>query len=109
MDPKDMMVVDANSEALGIPKSLLMENAGRCVAEKIFQISKPCKVAIYVGSGGNGGDGFVAARHLIQKGYEVEIIFHLAPNQRSNPLKQRLNWDNIKSIRVYNNRLIQYI
>ena len=76
MDPMDMMVADANSEALGIPRIVLMENAGKCVAEKIFKISKKCKVAIlHPPKGGNGGDGFVAARHLIQKGYNVELYF----------------------------------
>lgn len=104
MDPKDMMVADANSEALGIPKYLLMENAGRCVAEKIFQISKHSKVAIYAGSGGNGGDGFVAARHLIQRGYEVEIYF-LGQESRIRSIETKMNWDNIKDMSL-NNRLL---
>ena len=46
----------------------------RCVAKKIIKILKPCKVAIFAGTGGNGGDGFVAARYLLNKGYEIEIF-----------------------------------
>lgn len=105
MDPRDMMAADINSEALGIPKSLLMENAGRCVAEKIFEISNQCKVAIYTGSGGNGGDGFVAARHLIQKGYEVEIYF-LGKETKIRSIETRLNWNNIQTL-SQNNGLIK--
>ena len=74
MNIMDMMVVDVNAEALGISKTLLMENAGKCIAQKIFEISKPCKVNIYAGTGGNGGDGFVTARYLLNHGFEVEIF-----------------------------------
>ncbi len=68
-----MRVIDANAEAMGILKSSLMENAGKCISEKLFEISKSGKVAIFAGTGGNGGDGFVAARHLLNKGFEIEI------------------------------------
>ena len=68
-----MRVIDANAEAMGILKSSLMENAGKCIAEKLFEISKSGKVSIFAGTGGNGGDGFVAARYLLNKGFEVDI------------------------------------
>ena len=79
MTPKDMMVIDTNAEELGVLKSSLMENAGRSIAEYIIANSKPCKVVVYAGSGGNGGDGFVAARHLINHGFEVEIFLLTRP------------------------------
>ncbi|HNR26423.1 MAG TPA: NAD(P)H-hydrate epimerase, partial [Methanobacteriaceae archaeon] len=63
MTPKDMMVVDANAEAMGISRSSLMENAGCSLAQKIMEITEPSGVTIFAGIGGNGGDGFVAARH----------------------------------------------
>jgi hydroxyethylthiazole kinase-like uncharacterized protein yjeF len=107
MDPKDMMVADSNSEALGIPKSSLMENAGRSVAEDIIEKFKPCKVAIYAGNGGNGGDGFVAARYLLERGYEVEIFFlGNESNIRSN--ETRINWNTIKKINTYNSLITLY-
>ncbi|MFZ0442629.1 MAG: NAD(P)H-hydrate dehydratase [Methanobacterium sp.] len=73
MDTIDMRVIDANAEAMGILKSSLMENAGKCIAEKVFEISKSCKVSIFAGTGGNGGDGFVAARYLLNKDFDVDI------------------------------------
>lgn len=90
MTPKDMMVTDANAEAMGIPKLSLMENAGRCIADVISKISDPCKTVIFAGNGGNGGDGFVAARYLLNRGFEVDVILlnHLSriksPEARAN-------------------------
>ncbi len=102
MNLKDMMVVDANAEALGIPKSSLMENAGRCIAEKIFEISKPCKVAIFAGTGGNGGDGFVAARYLLNKGFEVEI-FLLGNPSRIKSVESWKNWEVLQKMNMETN------
>ena len=104
MNPKDMMVVDANAEALGIPKSSLMENAGRCVAKKIFKISKPCKVAIFAGTGGNGGDGFVAARYLLNKDFEAEIYLLGRPSLIKSP-ESRNNWEILQKINVEMNKI----
>jgi NAD(P)H-hydrate epimerase len=104
MDPMDMMVADANSEALGIPRIVLMENAGKCVAEKIFKISKKCKVAIYTAKGGNGGDGFVAARHLIQQGYNVELYF-IGTELGIKSSETKSNWNIIQNLGVYNSYL----
>jgi ADP-dependent NAD(P)H-hydrate dehydratase / NAD(P)H-hydrate epimerase len=56
-----------------IPGLLLMENAGRSVGEVIFREYTPCKVLIFVGKGNNGGDGLVAARHLANHGYSVQV------------------------------------
>jgi len=81
MTPKDMMVTDANAEAMGIPKLSLMENAGRCLAEVISKISDPCKTVIFAGNGGNGGDGFVAARYLLNKGFEVDVVLLSHPSR----------------------------
>ncbi len=86
-----MMVIDANAEAMGIPKSSLMENAGKCIAAKLFEISKPCKVSIFAGTGGNGGDGFVTARHLLNKGFNVEIYLLGHPLQIKSHESQK-NW-----------------
>jgi len=62
---------------LGIPGVVLMENAGRSCAELIIEklksIAKP-KVCIFCGTGNNGGDGYVIARHLINDGFEVLVI-----------------------------------
>jgi len=97
LTPKDMMVLDANAEALGIPKQSLMESAGKCLAYKVIHLSKPCKVAIFSGTGGNGGDGFVAARYLVNKGFEVEVFFLGHPSQIGSE-ETRINWDVLQKI-----------
>jgi ADP-dependent NAD(P)H-hydrate dehydratase / NAD(P)H-hydrate epimerase len=104
MDIMDMNVIDANANAMGISRLILMENAGRCIANKIFDISKPCKVTIFAGTGGNGGDGFVAARHLLNNGYEVDIYFlgHPLDIKSSESLK---NWEILKDITIKTNSL----
>jgi NAD(P)H-hydrate epimerase len=62
---------------LGIPSLVLMENAGIKVTQAVVnrlaeQGGK--KVVIVAGKGNNGGDGFVAARQLAAKGYEVKVF-----------------------------------
>lgn len=94
------MVLDANAEALGIPKQSLMESAGKCLAYKIIHLSKPCKVAVFAGTGGNGGDGFVSARYLINKGFEVEVILLGHPSQIKSEEAQK-NWDVLEKIENY--------
>lgn len=78
MDPIDMMTTDYNCEYLGLSRLCLMENAGKSISDEIaalstFKFSKPIKIIIFTGSGGNGGDGFVAARHLLNRGFEVQV------------------------------------
>lgn len=81
MNPKDMMVVDGNAGDIGIPKLVLMENAGKSVADYVISNLDPCKVTILTGTGGNGGDGLVTARHLLNNGYKVELWFIGNPNK----------------------------
>ncbi|MGA2069849.1 MAG: NAD(P)H-hydrate epimerase [Sedimentisphaerales bacterium] len=61
---------------LGIPGIVLMENAGRSCAQFIIEtlskVKKP-KVCIFCGTGNNGGDGFVIARHLLNAGFAVTV------------------------------------
>ena len=70
-----MQALEINAQYFGLSLLQLMENAGRSVAQQIinrFQNNK--KVIIFCGLGGNGGDGFVAARHLLAAGFEVKVI-----------------------------------
>lgn len=62
---KDVKVLDLNTEALGIPTLTLMENAGKALAEEITIMDVAGKKVLFLcGTGNNGGDGLVAARHL---------------------------------------------
>jgi hydroxyethylthiazole kinase-like uncharacterized protein yjeF len=62
---------------IGIPGVVLMENAGRSCAElikeKLKEVAAP-KVCIFCGTGNNGGDGYVIARHLLNSGFEVIVV-----------------------------------
>lgn len=64
-------------KTLGIPGVVLMENAGRSCAElikeKLASLDNP-KVCIFCGTGNNGGDGYVIARHLLNTGFEVVVV-----------------------------------
>jgi hydroxyethylthiazole kinase-like uncharacterized protein yjeF len=72
---REMRALELNAEYFGVSRLQLMENAGRNVALEIASRFKPDKsVAIFCGLGGNGGDGFVAARHLSSMGFNVKII-----------------------------------
>lgn len=66
------------TEEFGIPSLILMENAGRSLADHIRQFMIPpidkCRVVMVCGTGNNGGDAFVAARHLLQKGIAPHIF-----------------------------------
>lgn len=72
-------------EGLGLPGIVLMENAGRNAAEHLVSVLRaqnlggrrpppPWKVSILCGRGGNGGDGYVVARHLANAGHDVEVL-----------------------------------
>ncbi len=64
-------------EKCKIPGIILMENAGRNVAEEVLKmIGDPqlSRVAILCGKGNNGGDGFVVARHLHNHGIPVNVF-----------------------------------
>jgi len=70
-----MRALEINSEYFGVPRLLLMENAGHSVALEIASKFKPSEsVAVFCGLGGNGGDGFVAARHLCSMGFKASVI-----------------------------------
>ncbi len=68
---KDMQALDMNCEYFGLSRLQLMENAGRGLAEEVAKRFERGKIAIFAGLGNNGGDSFVAARHL--KGFDIEI------------------------------------
>lgn len=62
---------------LGVPGVVLMENAGRTCAETVktrLSSSKHPRVCIFCGTGNNGGDGYVIARHLKNAGFDVVVV-----------------------------------
>jgi ADP-dependent NAD(P)H-hydrate dehydratase / NAD(P)H-hydrate epimerase len=71
----EMGDADRLTIAGGIPGIDLMESAGRAVAEAAAR-HRPsgCRVVVVAGPGNNGGDGFVAARLLAERGYRVQVL-----------------------------------
>jgi len=66
----DSRILDANACWLGVSRLHLMENAGKEIAKRA---SKYGNIAVFAGTGNNGGDGLAAARHLIAAGKKVKI------------------------------------
>jgi NAD(P)H-hydrate epimerase len=62
------------TDEYGVPGIVLMENAGRGVADKLRELGAQGPVVICCGQGNNGGDGFVIARHLDLRGVAVKVI-----------------------------------
>ncbi|MCK4937994.1 MAG: NAD(P)H-hydrate dehydratase [Methanosarcinales archaeon] len=69
---KQMDALDTNCEYLGLSRLQLMENAGSAVAAEVMNLTIRERVLLVAGKGNNGGDAFVAARHLT--GYEVKVL-----------------------------------
>lgn len=87
----EMREIDRISiEDHGIPAVTLMENAGRAVAEHAARLLKKGKIAIFCGYGNNGGDGLVAARYLIKKGYQVLVFMVGKPRPLSPATNNKL-------------------
>jgi NAD(P)H-hydrate epimerase len=60
----------------GTPGAVLMETASRGVADEVSARFPDAEtVAVLCGPGNNGGDGFVAARYLMERGYRVRLGF----------------------------------
>ncbi|MBI3835655.1 MAG: NAD(P)H-hydrate epimerase [Planctomycetes bacterium] len=77
-------------ERYHMPSIVLMENAGRGAAEIIYKsFGQAGKATIFCGTGNNGGDGFVIARHLHNFGWAVRLIVTgeaagMTPDTRTN-------------------------
>lgn len=80
VDAAQMRALDAGTIARGLGAFTLMETAGRgVVAQLLAALPALRRAAVVCGSGGNGGDGFVAARVLADRGVAVTVYLVAAP------------------------------
>lgn len=79
----EMAMADRLAMAAGIAGAALMERAGRAVADAVCRraIQGAPRICVVAGPGNNGGDGFVAARVLAERGYAVRLL--LAGNREA--------------------------
>src|SRR6188768_3343677 len=76
LTPTEMAEADRLTVAGGTPGIRLMDNAGRAVADAVGRMNSrgAPRVSIVAGPGNNGGDGFVCARVLAERGYPVRLL-----------------------------------
>jgi len=74
LSSEETKALDRRSEAAGVPGDVLMETAGRAVADAVRRRFSPRRVVLVAGKGGNGGDALVAARALHEAGIEVRAF-----------------------------------
>lgn len=72
--PSQMKKAEAMCEQKGTSCAVLMRNVGSAIALHISRIVKPCRAAVLVGSGNNGGDGFAVAHNLRKRGFSPLIV-----------------------------------
>ena len=78
----EMAEADRLTIAAGVAGLTLMENAGRAVAQAVSaRQNSDSRVVVLAGPGNNGGDGFVAARLLVEQGYAVKVLLVGALNK----------------------------
>src|SRR2546427_12380902 len=93
-----MMKEEARAAGLGIGVGKLMENAGAEVALEVEKRYGPLfgkRVLVVAGSGNNGGDGFVAARHLAARGTKVKVLL-LSNPEAIRTKEAETNWKRLR-------------
>ncbi len=101
LSTQDIRRLDENCVSLGISKLQLMENAGKAVADHIKKLhdesQEPLKsIVIVCGLGNNGGDGFVAARHLSRE-FNVSVVL-IGCEASIKTAEARENWGILKHL-----------
>ena len=73
LNVEDVKAVENGLSEQGVSISELMRRAGGAAAEEVMRLEDVHAVAILVGFGNNGGDGFAAARLLMDQGIRADV------------------------------------
>ena len=98
--PVEMRVLDRNAQHLGVSILELMENAGRAVADVArseFRVGGK-DVLVLCGTGNNGGDGLVAARHLANEA-RVTVLLARSPDQFATK-EAETNFERLRDVQI---------
>lgn len=87
----------------GIPSLLLMENAGRGTADLFCALIRKEELTftqflVLAGKGNNGGDGFVMARHLWNRGFQVQVLLLADPKELKGDTLT--NWQILEKMKI---------
>ena len=69
-----MKQMEKDADAAGLSYTQMMENAGKAASDVLLEVHSLQTAAVFCGTGNNGGDGFVVARHLAEAGKSVHIF-----------------------------------
>jgi NAD(P)H-hydrate epimerase len=96
-----MYAIEQNGHSIfGMRRFLMMENAGHGIADFIvrkFKALNNKRIVAMCGTGNNGGDGFVASRHLAGYGAKIVVILLGSPSDLRSE-EARLNWSIIEKM-----------
>ena len=99
INPERMKQLEREAAHYGLGARELMENAGKAVAGLVLsRYGRGSRVCVVCGGGNNGGDGFVAARHLAPAS-EVQVILLVKPGEIRTE-EARSNWQALSKVRV---------
>ncbi|HVM30659.1 MAG TPA: NAD(P)H-hydrate epimerase [Candidatus Limnocylindrales bacterium] len=103
MTAEQMRGADARAQRLGVAGAELMEQAGYAIAAaaraalRTYERSPSALVLVLAGPGNNGGDGFVAARHLAEAGIRCVVALVSGPGTPGTA-DARLNWERLEGL-----------
>ncbi|MEM0117224.1 MAG: NAD(P)H-hydrate epimerase [Conexivisphaerales archaeon] len=98
---KQMQEIEKNAESIGFSKLLMMENAGRAVADIVYELYDPIlnpTILAVCGPGNNGGDCITAARHLSPRVKVVSILVGEEEKIRTDEARQQ--WEIARNSRM---------
>ncbi|HOT07043.1 MAG TPA: NAD(P)H-hydrate dehydratase [Methanotrichaceae archaeon] len=96
ISPEEMNALDTNCAHFGLSPLQLMENAGAALAREARALAKGSSIAIVAGRGNNGGDAFVAARHLSD--HRITVFLVGRAKEITTP-EARANWNILQNLR----------